>query len=68
MEVLRSHCIGCGNCLNVCEYDAITLMKKGIETIPPKDSKEMYKKMIMDRYGVLGSLKIMGKAVLGKKI
>lgn len=38
------------------------------ETIPPKNTKEMYKNMIMDRYGVLGSLKIMGKAALGKKI
>ena len=67
-EVLRSHCIGCGNCLNVCATDAISLMKTVKETIPPKNSRQMYKKMIMERYGVLGSLKIMGKAALGKKI
>ncbi len=67
-EVLRSHCIGCGVCVNVCATEAITLMKTEKETVPPKDNKEMYKKMIMERYGVLGTLKFMGKAALGKKI
>ena len=67
-EVLRSHCIGCGVCLNACATEAISLMKTEKEAVPPKDSKEMYKKMIIERYGVLGALKFMGKAVLGKKI
>ncbi len=67
-EVLRSHCIGCGVCLNACATEAISLMKTEKEAVPPKDSKEMYKKMIMERYGVLGALKFMGKAMLGKKI
>ena len=67
-EVLRSHCIGCGVCLNACEFNAISLLKTKKEVVPPKTREEMYKKMIMERYGVLGSLKIMGKAVLGKKI
>ncbi len=67
-EVLRSHCIGCGVCLNACQTDAISLLKTEKEIVPPKNSMEMYKKMIMERYGLLGSLKIMGKAALGKKI
>ena len=67
-EVLRSHCIGCGNCLNVCASEAISLMKKEKETIPPKDKDDLYNKMMMERYGVFGALKIMGKAALGKKI
>jgi len=67
-EVLQSHCIGCGNCLNVCTSDAISLLKKEKETVPPKDKDEMYKRMIMERYGVFGALKFMGKAALGKKI
>ena len=67
-EVLRSHCIGCGVCLNVCAFDAISLLKTSKEVVPPKTSEKMYKKMMMERYGVLGSLKIMGKAVLGQKI
>ncbi len=67
-EVLRSHCIGCGNCLNVCSSEAITLMKKEKETVPPKDRDDLYNKMTVERYGVFGALKIMGKAALGKKI
>ena len=67
-EVLRSHCIGCGVCLNACITDAISLLKKEKEAVPPKNTQEMYKNMILDRYGVLGSLKIMGKAALGRKI
>lgn len=67
-EVLSSHCIGCGVCLNACAFDAISLLKKGKETVPPKNSREMYKRMIVERYGALGSLKFMGKAVLGRQI
>ena len=67
-EVLRDQCIGCGVCLNACTFEAISLMKKEREQIPPRDSKEMYKKMLIERYGVLGTLKFMGKAALGKKI
>lgn len=63
-EVLRDFCIGCGVCLKVCPTGAISLIKKEKEVVPPKDSKEM----LMERYGVLGTLKFMGKAVLGKKI
>ena len=43
-------------------------MKKEKETIPPKDRDEMYRKMVMERFGVFGALKFMGKAALGKKI
>ncbi len=67
-EVLLKRCIGCGNCLNVCVSEAIALKKTEREVIPPKDRSEMYKKMIVERYGVLGALKFMGKAALGKKI
>ena len=67
-EVLTNRCIGCGVCLNACAFDAISLLKTRKETVPPKTSMEMYRKMILERYGVLGSLKIMGKAALGRKI
>ena len=67
-EVIANRCIGCGVCLNACATDAISLKKKDKETIPPRTSGEMYKRMIMDRYGVFGTLKILGKAALGKKI
>lgn len=67
-EVIPSHCIGCGVCLNACAFDAISLLKTGKEMVPPKTTRDMYMKMIRERYGVLGTLKLMGKAALGQKI
>jgi ferredoxin len=67
-EVKRALCIGCGVCVNACTSEAISLKKKEREQIPPKDRDEMYKNMIVDRYGLLGALKIKSKAMLGKKI
>lgn len=67
-EVLKERCIGCGVCLNACEFDAISLMKKDNETVPPKTSKEMFLKMIRERYGLVGTAKLLSKAMLGKKI
>jgi len=67
-EVLTTHCIGCGNCIKSCTSEAITLKKKEKETVPPRDNKEMYKKMIVERFGIFGALKFMGSAALGRKI
>jgi Pyruvate/2-oxoacid:ferredoxin oxidoreductase delta subunit len=67
-EVLRTHCIGCGVCLNACAFDAISLLKTEQEVVPPKSTREMYMRMIRERFGVFGTLKFMGRAVLGKKI
>jgi len=67
-EVLRSHCIGCGVCVNACTSDAISFMKKEKQTVPPKDKDDLYNKMTIERYGIFGALKIMGKSALGKKI
>jgi electron transport complex protein RnfB len=67
-EVLEKRCIGCAVCVSACATDAISLIKKDKETIPPRNNQEMYKKMIKERFGLFGTLKILGKAALGKKI
>jgi ferredoxin len=67
-EVRMNRCIGCGVCVGACTSNAISLRKKEKETVPPQNGKEMYKKMIIDRYGVRGAIEFMGKAALGKKI
>ena len=67
-EVLESHCVGCGVCVVACATHAISLERKEKETIPPKSKKDMYVRMIRERYGVAGILKFMGKAVLGRQI
>ena len=61
-------CIGCGLCTTTCEPQAITLVKKAKETRPPKDHEALYKKIMMQKLGPLGAMKVMGKSLLGKKI
>ena len=61
-------CIGCGLCVTTCEQNAIQLMKKEKETVPPKDHDSLYKKIMMEKVGPWGTLKIMGKALTGMKI
>jgi hypothetical protein len=44
------------------------LLKKEKEFRPPTDMKDMYKKIAFDKYGLLGTLKFVGKAALGQKV
>lgn len=67
-EFMCCCCGCCGVCLNACAFDAISLLKTEKEMVPPLTTKDMYMRMIRERYGVLGTLKFMGKAALGKKI
>jgi Pyruvate/2-oxoacid:ferredoxin oxidoreductase delta subunit len=66
--VQHEKCIGCGVCVNACEFEAISLLKTGKEVVPPKNSAEMYKRMVIDRYGILGALEFKSKIILGRKI
>ena len=35
-------CIGCGNCVTSCQYQACRLRKREKESVPPEDSKALY--------------------------
>ena len=61
-------CIGCGNCAATCENGAISLKKKEKEIVPLKNQGAMYQKIMMKKKGLGGSLKMMGKMILKKKI
>ncbi|MFW9874504.1 MAG: 4Fe-4S binding protein [Candidatus Thorarchaeota archaeon] len=61
-------CIGCGNCVATCGMNAISLYKKKKEVTPPKSSDRMYMKIMMKRRGLLGTLKMAGKILTGRKI
>lgn len=61
-------CIGCGVCVSRCPSDAIELKKKEHEYVPPKNHEKMYQKILLEKIGILGMLKMMPQAVLGRKI
>jgi len=68
MEVNLARCIGCGLCVPVCKNKAISLLKREKEITPPKDTKDMYKKILYEKEGLLGTLNFIGRAALGKKV
>jgi electron transport complex protein RnfB len=67
-NVKLDRCIGCGLCITTCKAKAIQLKKKDREEIPPKDHDALYKKIMIEKFGTLGALQIMGKKLLGRKI
>ena len=66
VEILR--CIGCGLCVTTCPDGAIQLFEKQETKTPPKSQNALYMKIMMERFGVLGTAKIAGKKILGMKI
>jgi ferredoxin len=48
-KVYRKLCIGCGNCVPTCPEQAITLIKKGEGYDPPKNTTELYFKIMNKR-------------------
>jgi Na+-translocating ferredoxin:NAD+ oxidoreductase RNF subunit RnfB len=61
-------CIGCGLCTTTCKANAVQLKKKDREQVPPKDHDALYKKIVVERFGPWGAMKMMGKKALGRKI
>ncbi|MHA1534896.1 MAG: 4Fe-4S binding protein, partial [Promethearchaeota archaeon] len=45
-EVNKARCIGCGVCVPTCTSEAISLIKKDEETLPPKNTMETYTKIM----------------------
>lgn len=61
-------CIGCGLCVLDCTGSAMMLQIKDDKHLPPENRDDMYKKIMVERYGMTGMLKIMPKMLLGRKI
>jgi len=61
-------CIGCGVCVSKCPFGAMKLIKKPDRFIPPKNHDSMYQKILYERIGVSGMLKVIPKAILGMKV
>ena len=61
-------CIGCGLCVTTCPTEALRLFEKTETKTPPKTQNALYQKIMLERFGVLGTAKIAGKKILGMKI
>jgi Fe-S-cluster-containing hydrogenase component 2 len=61
-------CIGCGACVPTCPSDAVRLRAKAQETVPPRDLKALYGRIMTERFGLLGTAKRIGKALLGRQV
>ena len=61
-------CIGCGLCVTTCKAEAMHLRKKEREAVPAKDHDALYQRIMMERLGPWGTVKVMGKKMLGMKI
>ena len=68
MEVNLDRCIGCGACVPTCKDKAIKLKQKEVIEAPPSNDKEMYKKIMMERFGLGGTIKFVAKAAMGMKV
>ncbi len=66
--VVRERCIGCGACVPTCPEEAIRLVPRARETVPPRDTADLYRRITTERFGVLGTAVKVGKAILGKRI
>jgi electron transport complex protein RnfB len=61
-------CIGCGACVTTCPSEALHLVQKERTSVPPKSHDALYRKILVERFGILGTARIMGKAALGRRI
>jgi Na+-translocating ferredoxin:NAD+ oxidoreductase subunit B len=61
-------CIGCGVCVPTCPTEAVKLRARAEETVPPRDIKALYGRIMTERFGLLGTAKRIGKALLGRQV
>jgi ferredoxin len=67
-KVDLDRCIGCGVCVPTCPTGAVTLRAKPQATVPPKDLRALYGKIMTERFGLLGTARRIGRVLLGRQI
>jgi ferredoxin len=64
----HGRCIGCGACVGVCPSEALRLVEKERPAAPPETHVALYKKILVERFGVLRTAKMAGSALLGRRV
>jgi Pyruvate/2-oxoacid:ferredoxin oxidoreductase delta subunit len=67
-HVDHARCIGCGLCVPTCTTGALRLEARAAAATPPRDLRTLYARITLERFGVLGMAKRVGKALLGRRI
>lgn len=67
-EVDLARCIGCAICVTTCPSDALRLEAKAATRVPPDGTQALFMKILQERYGPVGMLKLAAKKALGMKI
>jgi Na+-translocating ferredoxin:NAD+ oxidoreductase subunit B len=63
-----ARCIGCGLCLTDCPSDSMQLEPNDKQRVPPSDTRELYIKMLRDRFGPLGMAKMGARTFFRMKV
>jgi electron transport complex protein RnfB len=64
----HARCIGCGACIGVCPPEALRLVEKERPAAPPETHRALYKKILVERFGILGTARMIGSALLGRRV
>jgi ferredoxin len=64
----HERCIGCGVCVPACPSDAIRLHPKARPSVPPRDVRTLYARILAERFGLLGAAKRVGRVLLGRQV
>lgn len=64
----HGRCIGCGACIGVCPSEALRLVEKESPAAPPETHMALYKKILVERFGILGTARMIGSAILGRRV
>ena len=65
--VNRDRCSGCGVCVTSCVKDTHRLHKKDKPCVPPKTQDDIYRKIMVERFGLLGTMKTVSRVLSGRK-
>jgi Pyruvate/2-oxoacid:ferredoxin oxidoreductase delta subunit len=67
-RVDADRCIGCGLCVSTCPSEALSLVTKPRETVPPPSPMSLYRKMLVERFGLWRTVGLVSQSLLGRRI
>ena len=66
--IISNRCIGCGNCVTTCKSGASKMVNNEKKLVPFRDKNETFEKIMAQKLGSWGMLKLRVKMFLGMKV